>query len=75
MWETGTNHIVTDLELWPFERFKGIRNPQIADYYLLTRSFWKLFEGLMEDTNLCAIHAKHIIVMSKDIQLACQIHG
>ncbi|KAM5318760.1 histone H3.3A-like [Glossophaga mutica] len=31
--------------------------------------------GLFEDTNLCAIHAKHVTVMSKDIQLACHICG
>ena len=30
---------------------------------------------LFEDTNLCAIHAKHITIMPKDIQLACRIHG
>ena len=26
--------------------------------------------GLMEDTNLCAIHAKRVTIMPKDIQLA-----
>ena len=26
--------------------------------------------GLMEDTNLAAIHAKHVTIMPKDIQLA-----
>ena len=31
--------------------------------------------GLFEDANLCAIHAKHIMIMPKDIQLACHIHG
>uniref|UniRef100_A0A452ZPF2 Core Histone H2A/H2B/H3 domain-containing protein n=1 Tax=Aegilops tauschii subsp. strangulata TaxID=200361 RepID=A0A452ZPF2_AEGTS len=30
---------------------------------------------LFEDTNLCAIHAKHFTIMSKDIQLACHIRG
>ena len=30
---------------------------------------------LFEDTNLCAIHAKHVIIMPKDIQLAWGIHG
>ena len=29
--------------------------------------------GLFEDTNLCAIHAKHIMIMPKDIQLARRI--
>ena len=27
--------------------------------------------GLMEDTNLCTIHAKQVTIMPKDIQLAC----
>ena len=31
--------------------------------------------GLFEDTNLCAIHAKHITIMPKDIQLARHIRG
>ena len=31
--------------------------------------------GLFEDSNLCAIHAKHVTIMPKYIQLACQIHG
>ncbi|XP_030707623.1 histone H3.3A-like [Globicephala melas] len=31
--------------------------------------------GLFEDTNLCAIHAKRVTIMPKDIQLACCIHG
>ncbi|XP_026701357.1 histone H3-like [Athene cunicularia] len=31
--------------------------------------------GLFEDTNLCAIHAKRITIMPKNIQLACRIHG
>ena len=29
--------------------------------------------GLMEDTNLCAIHAKHVTIMPKDMQLAHRI--
>ncbi|XP_038830880.1 histone H3.3-like [Salvelinus namaycush] len=31
--------------------------------------------GLFEDTNLYAIHAKRLTIMSKDIQLAHRIHG
>lgn len=30
--------------------------------------------GLFEDTNLCAIHAKWVNIMPKDIQLARRIH-
>ena len=31
--------------------------------------------GLLEDTNLCAIYAKCITIMPKDIQLAWCVHG
>ena len=31
--------------------------------------------GLFEDTNLCAIHAKRITIMKKDMQLARRIRG
>ena len=30
--------------------------------------------GLFKDTNLCAIHAKRVTIMPKDIQLARRIH-
>jgi hypothetical protein len=31
--------------------------------------------GLFEDTNLCALHAKRVTIMPKDIQLARRTHG
>jgi len=31
--------------------------------------------GLLEDTNLCAIHAKRVTVLPKDIKLARRIRG
>lgn len=31
--------------------------------------------GLMEDTNLCAIHARRVTIMSKDMQLARRLRG
>ena len=39
---------------------------EVAEAYLV---------GLFEDTNLCAIHAKRITIMPKDIQLARHIWG
>ena len=33
------------------------------------------FICLFEDTNLCAIHAKHVTILPKDIQLARRIWG
>ena len=31
--------------------------------------------GLMEQANLCTIHAKRVTIMPRDIQLACRIQG
>ena len=31
--------------------------------------------GLMEQANLCVIHAKRVTIMPRDIQLACRIWG
>ena len=31
--------------------------------------------GLLEDSNLCAVHAKRVTIMPKDIQLARRIRG
>jgi histone H3 len=31
--------------------------------------------GVFEDANLCTIHAKHVAIMPKDIQLARHIRG
>ena len=39
---------------------------QAAEAYLI---------GLFEDTLLCAIHAKRVTIMPKDIQLARRIRG
>jgi histone H3 len=31
--------------------------------------------GLLEDTNLCALHQKRVTIMPKDVQLARRIRG
>jgi histone H3 len=31
--------------------------------------------GMFEDANLCTIHAKHVTIIPKEIQLARSIHG
>ena len=31
--------------------------------------------GLLEDTNLCVIHPKHIMIIPKEVQLALRICG
>ena len=39
---------------------------EASEYYII---------GLMEDTNLCAIHARQVTIMPKDMQLARRIRG
>jgi len=39
---------------------------EAAEAYIVT---------LFEDTNLCAIHAKRVTIMTKDLQLAKRIRG
>ena len=39
------------------------------------RRYMAALVGLFEDTNLCAIHAKRVTIMPKDIQLARRIRG
>ena len=34
-----------------------------------------IFGVSLEDANLCAIHAKRVTIMPKDVQLACHIRG
>ena len=56
-------HHKTDL------RFQGsavFANQEASEAYLV---------GLFDDTNLCAIHAKRVTIMPKDIQLARRIRG
>merc|ERR1712232_1091079 len=55
----------------PFQRL--VR--EIAQDYKSDLRFQSYLVGLFEDTNLCAIHAKRVTIMTKDIQLARRIRG
>ena len=67
----------------PFQRFvKEIAQDFKSDLRYQASSVLALQEaaeaylvGLFEDTNLCAIHAKRVTIMPKDIQLARRIRG
>jgi len=67
----------------PFQRFvKEIAQDFKTDLRFQTTAILALQEaaeaylvGLFEDTNLCAIHAKRVTIMPKDIQLARRIRG
>jgi histone H3 len=41
----------------------------------LQEAFEAFIVGVFEDTNLCAIHAKWVIIMNRDMQLALRIRG
>ncbi|RHN75251.1 putative transcription factor Hap3/NF-YB family [Medicago truncatula] len=60
---------IAHVDLKPDFRFQShavLALQEAAEAYLV---------GLFEDTNLCAIHAKRVTIMPKDIQLACRIRG
>ena len=46
---------------------------QAASIHALQEATEDYLVGLFEDTNLCAIHAKRVTIMPKDMQLACRI--
>ena len=48
---------------------------QSAAIMVLQEALEAYLVGLFEDSNLCAIHAKRVTIMPKDIQLARRIHG
>ena len=48
---------------------------QASAIYALQEASKTYLVYLFEDANLCAIHAKHVTIMPKDIQLAHRIHG
>lgn len=63
VWWFGVVCAQTDLR---FQSHAVLALQEAAEAYLV---------GLFEDTNLCAIHAKRVTIMPKDIQLARRIRG
>ena len=67
----------------PFQRlvreiaqdFKSDLRFQAAAVAALQEASESYLVSLFEDTNLCAIHAKRVTIMNKDIQLAKRIRG
>ena len=67
----------------PFQRlvreiaqdFKSDLRFQSSAVMALQESSEAYLVGLFEDTNLCAIHAKRVTIMPRDIQLARRIRG
>ena len=67
----------------PFQRLVReigqVHNPyvrfQSGAILALQESVEAYLVGLLEDSNLCAIHAKRVTIMPKDMQLAQRIRG
>ena len=52
-----------------------VKNIAQTNFWFLQEASEAYLVGLFEDTNLCAIHAKRVTIMPKDIQLARRIRG
>lgn len=57
------------------QEFKSDLRFQASAIVALQEASESYLIGLFEDTNLCAIHAKRVTVMPKDMQLARRIRG
>lgn len=57
------------------QQFKAEIRFQSAAVLALQEAAEAFLVSLFEDTNLCAIHAKRVTVMAKDMQLALRIRG
>ena len=66
--------IAADSEVVPPHMVRKIKFQSLA-INALQESAEAYLVGLFEDTNLCAIHAKRVTIMPKDIQLARRICG
>ncbi|XP_072122994.1 histone H2B 1/2-like [Mobula birostris] len=60
---------------FPAQDFKTNLRFQSSAVMALQEASEAYLVGLFEDTNLCAIHAKRVTIMPKDIQLARRIHS
>ena len=57
------------------QEFKSDLRFQSSAVLALQEACESYLVGLFEDTNLCAIHAKRVTIMPKDMQLARRIRG
>lgn len=57
------------------QKFKADFRYQASALQALQEATEAYIIGLFEDTNLCAIHARRVTIMPRDIQLALRIRG
>lgn len=67
--------VMQDLEKNPNNPIKPGKRFQTHALAAIQEAAEAYLVGLFEDTNLCAIHAKRVTIMPKDIQLARRIRG
>ena len=67
--------ISTGKTVWSSQDFKTGYRFQSTAVLAIQEAAEAYLVGLFEDTNLCAIHAKRVTIMPKDIQLARRIRG
>lgn len=70
---TGTQ--VREITTMMVPSSEGVMRWQSHAIQALQESTEAFLVHLFEDTNLCAIHAKRVTIMQKDIQLARRIRG
>ena len=71
------------IQMKPFQRLvRSIATDYRTDIHFQSSALLALQEaseaylvGLLEDTNMCAIHAKRVTIMPKDMRLARRIRG
>nr|XP_023016574.1 histone H3.3-like type 2 [Leptinotarsa decemlineata] len=56
-------------------QFRADMKFQVASLEALHEASEAYLTGLFEDTNLCAIHARRVTIMPRDIQLSLRIRG
>jgi len=64
-------HLIREIH----QDFKGDLRTQSAAVLALQEACEAFHYSLFEDTNYCAVHAKRVTVMPKDIQLVERIRG
>ena len=57
------------------QQYKADLRFQIGAVHAIQEATEAYLVGIFEDTNLCALHAKRVTIMVKDVQLARRIRG
>lgn len=72
---TLTYHQVREVSQYVTPRTSEVTRWQSQAIQALQEAAEAFLVHLFEDTNLCALHAKRVTIMQKDIQLARRIRG